>query len=225
MEWPLLAPLGEQDRRALLTSTRRRRFARGEMLVRQGELADSLHLVESGRLVVRVTTVSGENAALNVLGPGDYFGELSLLDGLAPTRSANVIALEPVQTLSLSAASFQALRLSNPATTELLLTLLARRVVELSARVVEAMYETLDQRVHRRLHELVLLYSERGDGAEGAEGPVRVPLTQEVLAELAGGTRPSVNLVLHRLAALGIVELGRGRITILDRARLAREAA
>lgn len=222
MEWPLLAPLGEQDRRALLTSTRRRRFARGEMLVRQGEPADSLHLVESGRLVVRVTTVSGENAALNVLGPGDYFGELSLLDGLAPTRSANVIALEPVQTLSLSAASFQALRRSNPATTELLLTLLARRVVELSARVVEAMYETLDQRVHRRLHELVLLYSERGDGPDS---PVRVPLTQEVLAELAGGTRPSVNLVLHRLAALGIVELGRGRITILDRARLAREAA
>jgi CRP-like cAMP-binding protein len=198
------------------------------MLVRQGEQADSLHLVESGRLVVRVTTASGENAALNVLGPGDYFGELSLLDGLAPTRSANVIALEPVQTLSLSAASFQALRLSNPATTELLLTLLARRVVELSARVVEAMYETLDQRVHRRLHELVLLYSERGDGVDGgdgADGPVRVPLTQEVLAELAGGTRPSVNLVLHRLAALGIVELGRGRITILDRARLAREAA
>ena len=52
-------------------------------------------------------------------------------------------------------------------------------------------------------------------------GPVTVPLTQELLADLVGGTRPSVNAVLQRLASRGVVELGRGRITVVDRGWLA----
>ena len=80
------------------------------------------------------------------------------------------------------------------------------------------MYDGLDRRVHRRLAELAELYS------DGRSGAVSVPLTQELLAELVGGTRPSVNQVLQRLAAQGMVELGRSRITVLDRAALARKA-
>ena len=96
--------------------------------------------------------------------------------------------------------------------------LLARRVEELSGRVVEVMYDSLDRRVHRRLHDLAELY------AEEASGPVVVPLTQELLAELVGGTRPSVNQVLQRLVAQSIVELGRGKIKVIDRSALARKA-
>ena len=58
--------------------------------------------------------------------------------------------------------------------------------------------------------------------ADAADGPVDVPLTQEHLAELAGGTRPSVNQVLQHLAQEGVVRLGRGRITVLDPRALAR---
>ena len=56
MDWPLLASLAEDDRRAVLAATRLRRFARGEVVVHEGDPADSLHLVESGRLAVRVST-------------------------------------------------------------------------------------------------------------------------------------------------------------------------
>lgn len=84
MEWQLLASLAEAERRAVLTAARRCEFVRGDAVVREGEPSDSLHLVESGRLAVRVTTVDGDTATLNVLGPGDYFGELSLLDGRPP---------------------------------------------------------------------------------------------------------------------------------------------
>lgn len=212
MEWPLLASLDEDERHRVLSAARRRSYARGEIVVRQGDLSDSLHLVASGRLAVRVSTSDGENATINLLGRGDYFGELSLLDGQARVRSATIVALEKAETLSLSVAEFRDLRARHRAADQLLLTLMARRVEELSGRLLEAMYDGLDQRVHRRLAELAGLY---GEGANG--GPVVVPLTQEHLAELVGGTRPSVNQILQRLAARGVVELGRGRVTVLDR--------
>ena len=216
MDWPLLGSLDEDDRRALLATTRVRRFGRGEVVVHEGDPADSLHLVESGRLAVRVTTPSGERATLNLLGPGQYFGELSLLDGRTPIRTASIVALEPSATRSLSASAFRELRQRHRAAERFLLALLARRVEELSGRVVEVMYDGLDRRVHRRLLELAALYD---DGKPA----VVITLTQELLAELVGGTRPSINQVLQRLADQGIVELGRGRITVLDRRALERK--
>jgi len=217
MEWPLLASLAPKDRDQLLASTRRRSFAKGEVVVHEGDPADSLHLVESGRLAVRVTTADGATATLNMLGPGSYFGELSLLDGHPPTRSATVVALEPAVTRVLPASGFAELRRNHRAAEQLLLTLLARRVEELSGRLLEATYDGLDRRVYRRLHELAELYAEQ-------PGPVTVPLTQELLSDLVGGTRPSVNQVLQRLVARGVVELGRGRVTVTDREWLADRA-
>ena len=215
MEWPLLASLGPDERAELLATTRRRTYARNEVLVREGDPSDSLHLVESGRLAVRVDTAAGDTAMLSVLGPADWFGELSLLGSNAPVRTANVVALEPVTTRSLSTAAFADLRRQHPATGELLLTLLARRIEELSSRLVEVMYDGLDRRVYRRLLNLVTTYT---DGP----GPVTIPLTQEQLAGLVGGTRPSVNEVLQKLAKQGVVELGRGRVVVVRPEELTR---
>jgi len=213
MDWPLLASLDEDERRRVLSAARRRTYARGDVLVREGDPSDSLHLVASGRLAVRVSTRDGDNATINLLGAGDYFGELSLLDGQPLTRSATIVALEPAQTLSLSAAEFRDLRRRHRAADHLLLTLMARRVEELSGRLLEALYDGLDQRVHRRLAELSDLYA---DG----RGPTTIPLTQEHLAELVGGTRPTVNQILRKLEDEGVVALGRGKVTVLDRAWL-----
>ncbi len=209
MDWPLLASLPATERADLLASTRRRSFGRHEVLVREGDPSDSLHLVEEGRLAVRVDTPAGDTALLGVLGPGDWFGELSLLGSGAPVRTATVVALEPAVTRTLSTAAFADLRHRHPASGELLLTLLANRIEELSSRLVEVMYDGLDRRVSRRLLDLVRVY--RGDG----DGPVTIPLTQEQLAGLVGGTRPSVNEVLQKLAKRGVVELGRGRVVVL----------
>ena len=218
MDFPLLASLGDRARNEVLDTTRQRRFTRGEVLVHEGDPSDSVHFVESGRLAVQVTTADGDTAILNVLGPGAYFGELSLLDGRAPTRSASVVALETATTRILSASAFHDLRRRHRGADGLLLVLLTRRVEELSARLVEVMYDGLDRRLYRRLVELSELY------ADGSDGPVTVPLTQEHLAELVGGTRPSVNQVLQRLASQGVVEIGRGRVTVLDRSALAGRA-
>lgn len=212
MDFPLLAGLPEEARAALLSSVRRRVFGRGEVVVREGDPADSLHLVRRGRLGVRVTTPGGESAMLNIVGPGGYFGELSLLEGEHRPRTATVLALEPSETWSLRAAAFHDVRRQHPEVQEVVVAALARRVEDLSGRLLEMLFESLDRRVYRLLVRLVDVY------ATGDEQPqeVVVPLTQETLAEFVGGTRPSVNQVLQRLAEQGTVGLGRGRVVVLD---------
>ena len=219
-DWPLLAAVPEADRKELIGRARRRTYARGEVLVRQGDPSDSLHLVEAGRLAVRVDTAAGDAAMLNVIGPSDWFGELSLLGSRARLRSATVVALEQATTRSLTEPVFAELRRRHPAIGELLLTLLSQRVEELSGRLVEAMYDGLDRRVQHRLLDLVRVY-----GHDEPERPVIVPLTQEQLAELVGGTRQSVNEVLQKLNRRGVVDLERGRIVVHRPDGLARRAS
>ncbi|WP_336921461.1 Crp/Fnr family transcriptional regulator [Aquipuribacter sp. SD81] len=215
--WPLVATLSDADRAVVLAATRLRRFGRDEVLVHEGDPSDSLHLVESGRLAVRVSTEDGGRVLLNVLGPGSHFGELSLVAGGERRRTATVVALEPSATRTLSASAFADLRRRRPETMAFLLAALAQRVEELSVRLVESTYDSLDRRVCSRLAQLVEVYAE-------GPGPVAVPLTQDLIAELTGGTRPSVNQALQRLARRGVVELARGRVTVIDRDRLAARA-
>lgn len=218
MEWPLLAPLTPDQRSHLIDSARPRRFAREEVVFHEGDLADSVHLIGSGRLAVRVSAPGGEVVTLNILTPGDYFGELSLLrEKASRRRTATLVALEPAETLALSAAAFHAVCDRHPKVEQLVVSLLAERVEELSQRLLEALYVGVDRRVYRRLLDLAEIY---GSPAQAT----MIPLRQDHLADLAGATRPTVNQVLQKLATQGVVELHRGRIEVLDVVALRRRA-
>jgi len=208
VEWPLLRPLAPEERNAVLEAARERSFAKGEVVFHEGDPADAMHLLVSGRLVVQVATPDGERASLNVLGPGDHVGELALLPH-GGRRSASVTALENATTRVLTAAAFHDLCERHPAVQGLLVDLLAQRVKDLSSRLLETMYLPLDRRLYRSLDQLGRSYA-------AADGSYVVPLTQEQLADLVGGTRPTVNQILQRLADEGIIELGRGRVLIRD---------
>lgn len=217
MQWQLLSSLSEADRARVLDATRTCRFDRGEVLVHEGDPGESLHLVRRGRLGVRVSRPNGESLTLNVLSPGDAFGELAAM-GQAHRRTATVVAFEPAETLALTGTAFKALCQQHPAVERLVIRLLAERVDQLSQRLIEALYVGVDQRVFRRLNELCEIY---GGGAPGTV----IPLTQDDLAGLAGASRPTVNQVLQRLFAEGVVEAGRGRLRVLDPAALRVRAA
>ena len=211
MKRGLLDGLADTEVQALLSIARRRRFARGEVVFHEHDPADTLHLVQKGRFAVRTSTPLGDTAILSILGPGDVFGELSLLDGAEPRRSATVSALEVAETRSVHRLDFERLRATHPETADVLIAILSRQVRRLSRHLLEALYVPADKRVLRRLLELGELY---GDGV--------VPLTQEDLAGLAGTSRATVNRILRAEEAKGTVRLGRGRTTILDPAELAR---
>ena len=216
MEWRLLSVLSDEERRNLLANARRRRFARGETLFHEGDPGDAMHLLEKGRVALRVTTPMGDTATLNVLGPGDYFGELAIVSPGA--RNSTVVALEPVETLSLHRDQLNALRDKHADVDRMLLDAVVGEVRRLSRQLLEALYVPTDKRVLRRLVDLCKLYG--GDGP----GPVTVPLTQEDIAELAGTTRPTVNKVLRQAEDGGIVEIGRGKVVVVKPAVLLQRA-
>ena len=224
----LLEPLPVADRADVLAAAVPKRFRRGETLVQEGEPGESLHLVSAGRLAVRVSTPDGATATLTVISAGDSFGELALLGD--HVRTATVVALEPSETLVLTRSAFDALRRSHPGVERALTQALARRVQELSAALLEALYEPVERRVMARLVDLARTYgAPAGPAALGRPGsppaaprpadvprPVVVPITQDDLAGMAGTTRPTTNQVLQRLADEGVLTLGRGRIELRD---------
>lgn len=209
----MLQSLPDADAKILLRAGKTNHYSRRDVLVQEGDVADSFHIVLDGHAAVQVTTPNGESAIVNVLGPDSHFGEVSLLGRSDPLRTASIIALEAVRTLSIPATVFRDLRDRNPRLELLVTTILARRVDELSAQLVEAMYDSLERRVVRRLSALAVTYR--------ATAPdVTIPLTQEELSQLVGGARPSVNQVLRRLVDEGVLEVRRGRLIIHDLTRL-----
>lgn len=211
-DWPLLSSLSAEERRRLLAAGRRRRFARREVIFHAGDPGDSVHLVERGHVAVRVTTPLGDVATLAIIGPGGTFGELALLDPNA-IRTATVAALEVTETWVLHRDQFNRLRAESPAAERFLVHLLAGYVSRLSDHLVQALYLPADKRVARRVADLHTMY-------RGTE----IPLTQEDLASLAGTSRATVNRVLGELEAIGALAVARGRIAVLDPAKLAKAA-
>jgi CRP-like cAMP-binding protein len=204
MELSLLADLDREQRDEILRRCVPRRFDRRQVIFHHGDPSDGLHLISRGRVMVRISTPSGDEACLTVSGPGESVGEQSLLlDG--GERSAAAVALEPVETMFLSRAAFDALRGEDAALDQVMLKLLTARVLRLTNQLVEALFVPASTRVLYRVADAAGLY---GDGV--------IPLTQDEIASMAGCTRPTVNRVLRRAEAAGVVDLARRRIRVLD---------
>src|SRR5215472_16991089 len=221
MDWPVLASVPAEDRSRLVARLRRQAYRRDEVIFHQGDPADTLHLIAAGHVSVRVTLPGGEFVTVALSGPGEAFGELALVGGPRP-RGATVIALDPCETLSLSRDQFEHLLESYPGVNRFLLELLARRIEKLNVYWLEALYVPADRRVLRRLLDLCQLYG--ADGQHGDRQHIVVPVTQEMLASLAGTTRPTANQVLRRLVASNIVAISRSQIAVLDRQALDQRA-
>jgi CRP-like cAMP-binding protein len=215
MEWALLESLSEADRRAVLTRCRRQRYSRNEVVFREGEIGDSVHLLAKGTVAVRVSTPAGEVATLDVLRPGEAFGEQALV-GDDDRRSATIVALERTETMRLTRDDFVNLLAAQPNTGRLLVAMLDARLRSTSQSLVEALYLPADTRVFRQLGRLAAIYTELGSSA--------IPVTQDDLATMAGTTRQTVNRVLRHAQDNGLLRLARGRVEIADAAGLAKRA-
>jgi CRP/FNR family transcriptional regulator, cyclic AMP receptor protein len=212
MELNLLEDLSVDERDALLAKCIRRRFARRQALFHFGDPSNGMYVVAKGRVVVRISTPTGEEASLTVIGPGQSVGEQSLLVQ-GGRRSASAVALEPVETLFLSRQAFLELRAEDAGFDQVMLRILAARVIRLTDQLIEALFVPATTRVLRRVIDAAALY---GDGT--------IPLTQEELAAMAGSTRNTANRALRAAQDAAVLEVKRGRITVLDMGGLRRLA-
>src|SRR3954468_24874861 len=149
---PLLANLPPDSLSHLASVAQRRSYRRGEVIFHQGDPGDSLHFLTDGRVKVVLDAETGEEAVIAILGPGDCFGELALIDG--EPRSATVETLEAVQTLSLSRPDFMAFIRDNPQTAERLLVTLAGMVRRTDESMADLVFLDLEGRLVKKLLEL-----------------------------------------------------------------------
>lgn len=204
----LLASVPEPQRSRVLDACRRRPFARGEAVFREGDSGDSVHIVDRGHLLVRAFTKDGDAVTLEVAGPGAVLGEIALVRK-GGERTATVVALDDGGTLVLTAARFEELCAEHVGVAIAAAQLLADRVERLTAQLTEAIYVGVDRRVARRLLTLADTF---GGAASGTE----VPVTQQDIADLAGAARPTVNQSLKALESRGAIAVFRGGVRIVD---------
>jgi len=199
--------LDDVDRRTVLAATHRRRFARGEVVFHDGDPGDTLHLIVKGHFAVRITTPLGDVATLRVCGPGEHFGELAV--PASGPRIGRVVSLDGGETMALHRDAFGDLRARMPSVDAALTDALIAEVRRLAVALVDALHVPAEQRVWRRLRDLVEIY-------RGGDGPVVISVTQDDFAQLVGTTRSTANRVLRSGEEKGVVALERGRIEVHD---------
>lgn len=206
-----------ETRRACVERMRLRKFRRDQTVFHQGDPGDALFVIASGSVkVVLPSPDAGEPAILATLGPGDFFGELALLDG--EPHSATVITLEPSEILVLGRADVELLFEREPALWRALVASLARELRRLTGHVEALHFLDLRERLAAQLLALA--------GAPAADGSRRLDrrYTQSELAGMVSGSRESVNRLLAELVARGLVRFDRDILVIPDPDRLSMEA-
>ena len=185
-----------------------RAFRAGELVFSQGDAGDALFAVVVGRIRISTGTPDGREIFLNIMEPGDTFGEIALLDG--GTRTASATAITDAELVSVGRDPLFSLLGREPRVAVELLRLCGERLRWTSGLLEDAALLDAPARLAKRLLSLGQLH-----GEQSATG-LRLRLSQEDLAGFLGITRQAVNQQLQAWKAKGWVELGRGLVTIRD---------
>jgi CRP/FNR family transcriptional regulator, cyclic AMP receptor protein len=175
-------------------------------IVRKGDPGDCLYGIFSGRVRIYSTSPEGSEILLNVMGPGELWGEIALLDG--STRTASAAAMEHVDLLRIHRHHFLPYVKANPDLLLGMLSLLCQRLRWTSSIIEDTAFLSLPARLAKRL--LVLAEQYRSPG----EHSITVPLSQYELGNMVKAGREAINQQLGLWRAAGIVDTARGVIVI-----------
>jgi CRP-like cAMP-binding protein len=202
--------LREDEFAALWERLRRRRFRKGATVFLHGDPGDDLYVVESGSVKICMTTPDGKEITLAILGPGEFFGELALMDG-AP-RSSNAVTMEDCQLLLLERSRFIAFVDEHPSVARRIIEVLSRRLRDNNELVQDAAFFD----VAGRLARVILRLADSVGSDEGGAITISRRLTQNDLAGMIGTTRESVNKWLTFYERQGLIDRNGGLMRVLD---------
>ncbi len=215
----LFAHVADDGLRLIAGQMRRRRFRRNEVIFHQGDIGDSLQVVAAGGVKIVLPSTEGDEAIIASLKPGDFFGELALLD--SSPRSTTATALEPTETLALPREQFLQLLTDDAHLVHALLHALAEELRRLTGHVEELHFLDLAGRLSMRLVRVARNASPQASGRVELDWPY----TQSDLAAMIGGTRQSVNKLLSGLVDDGLISIERETLVIHDLAELERHGS
>ncbi len=200
---PRFAGLGDAELHALLEVATLRNLPRNTLLVAEHDESDAVQFILSGCVKIFLSDANGKEVVINIQGPGEYFGEMSLEPG---GRSASVMTLEPCRIAAVKMSDFRAFLLLHPEFQQELVHKLIRRVRALTRHVHDLALLDVYGRVVRTLEGL----------ARDDNGRQMVPqvLSQQVIANLVGASREMVSRILKELRVGGYIALDARRIVI-----------
>lgn len=214
----LFSGLDEEAAESMIASMSTITLERGETLFTEGDAGSALFVVTDGKVKLGRTSPDGRESLLAILGPGQVFGELSLLD--PGPRSATVSAVTDAELSSLSHDALMPLLAEHPSVARAMLNQLAGRLRRTNEVVGDLVFSDVPGRVSKALLDLAGRFGRHAD--DGIH--VNHDLTQEELAQLVGASRETVNKALADFASRGWLRLEPRSVVIRDPDRLHRRA-
>ena len=208
---PLLSRIDRGELQRLAAVTRERQYAKGSVILFENDPGDTLFVVRQGRVKVVLVGEDGREVILGVLGAGEYFGELSLID--EQPRSAHVIAMEDTNVLVLRSDDFRRRVEANPAVAWVLMQELSRRLRRADGKIHGLALLDVPGRIARLL--LDFASDDNGDRIEK-------PLTHQTIAHMIGASRETVSRTMRDFQNQGWINVERRRIALADRPALKR---
>ena len=210
---PLFADLTGSELEALADVTLVRSFPKDCMIIWAEDEGDSLFVIRAGQVKVSVMAPDGREIILSTLGQGEFFGDMSLLDG--QPRSANVTTIEPTEVLVIRRGDFSLAIRQHPGIAVQLMVTLAARLRKADHQTANLALLGITDRISSVLIELA-----QAEGVETAEGYViRRRPTHQVLASMTGTARETVTRVLRRLNEEGYIRTRGRQLVILKQDR------
>jgi CRP/FNR family cyclic AMP-dependent transcriptional regulator len=210
---PLFNGLDRTELEKFAEVTREKSYPKGSVILFEDDPGDSLFVVREGRVKVVLIGEDGREVILGVLGVGEYFGELSLIDDRP--RSAHVIAMEDSNLLVLRREDFRKRVESSPSVAWSLLTELSRRLRRADDKIGGLVLLDVPGRIARLLLDLA---EETGTNA------IEKTLTHQTIAQMIGASRETVSRAMKDFQDAGWITVERRRIAIADRAALEQRA-
>lgn len=215
---PLFSVLRGEDLRDLADKFHVARYRKGEGIFREGEPAERLFLIESGRVKLTIASPTGQELLIAVLGRGQIFGELAIVDRGA--REMDARAMEDCTLYSLGNDNFWTVIEGRPALARRLLELMGRRLRRADQTTQDLVFFDAPTRLARKLLDLAEEHGEAGD--RGVRITTRV--TQEEMAQMIGVTRESANRLIASFAGRGWIDWNDGTPILLEPESLVRRA-
>lgn len=206
---PLFSQLAPVDIQRVIEVAREKAYPKNSVILFEDDPGDALFVVASGQVKVVLIGEDGREVILSVLGEGQFFGEMSIIDD--EPRSAHVIAMEDSTLVVLRREDFESLLTQSPAIAVALLKEMSRRLRRADEKVGSLVL--LD--VHGRVARLLLDMADE----EGGERITR-RLTHHTIAQMIGSSRETVSRTMRDLVDKGHIAVSRKDIVIRDRTAL-----
>ncbi len=195
---PLFSRLTDPQAEVLGTALRKRRFHRGEPLVVQGQKSNALFLLLTGRARVSASDLRGREVILAMLKPGDYLGEMSIIDN--EPHSASVHALVQTDVLELDRTAFARCLAENVSMSLIVMKGLVKRLRHADRKIESLALLDVYGRVAHALLELA-------EPAEDGRSMIREKVSRQDMAKTVGASREMVSRVMKDLEVRGFIEV------------------